>query len=216
MTLESLCCRKWPLEGAPFKCSRRQDVMSSRVASLHFLVGVYFVNKADRRGVLRRRLQFSSPTSSSTTFICFRSLPMAAPARPALVGPLLLLLLPVCQTLAAPGAAPQTTAEISSNSSSAAAGSGAAGAGSAGREGKTLSGFKMDSLMVQRAFYVLVAITAVGLLYFLIRAVRVKKAAPRKKYGLLAHSDDSMELTAATASDEDDDNTLYEARALRR
>ncbi|XP_077441168.1 protein FAM174C [Vanacampus margaritifer] len=139
---------------------------------------------------------------------------MAAAARSALVGPLVPFLLPVCRTLAvlaaaAPEPPPQTTAESSSNNSSA--------AGSAGREGKTLSGFNMDSSMVQRAFYVLVAITAVGLLYFLIRAVRVKKAPLRKKYGLLAHSEDSMELTAAAAaSDEDDDNTLYEARALRR
>ncbi|XP_019711344.1 protein FAM174C [Hippocampus comes] len=141
---------------------------------------------------------------------------MAATARSALVLPLLLVLLPVWRTLAVLGA-PQAheasgPAAGSSNSNS----SGAAAAGGAGKEGQTLSGFNADSSMVQRALYVLVAITAFGLLYFLIRAVRVKKTSPRKKYGLLARSDDALELTAAVASDDDDDNTLYEARPLRR
>lgn len=44
-----------------------------------------------------------------------------------------------------------------------------------------------------------------------------KKTSPRKKYGLLARSEDALELTGEVASDDDDDdNTLYEARPLRR
>ncbi|XP_061152516.1 protein FAM174C isoform X1 [Syngnathus typhle] len=137
---------------------------------------------------------------------------MAAPTRSALVLPLVLFLLPVFRRTFVVLAAPQTD-EVSgpteaslSNSSSA--------AGNAGREGHTLSGFNADSLMVQRALYVLVAITALGMLYFLVRAVRVKKAPSRKTYSLLAHSEDTLALTAA--SDDDDDNTLYDARILHR
>ncbi|XP_061152517.1 protein FAM174C isoform X2 [Syngnathus typhle] len=117
---------------------------------------------------------------------------MAAPTRSALVLPLVLFLLPVFRRTFVVLAAPQTD-EVSgpteaslSNSSSA--------AGNAGREGHTLSGFNADSLMVQRAF--------------------VKKAPSRKTYSLLAHSEDTLALTAA--SDDDDDNTLYDARILHR
>lgn len=100
---------------------------------------------------------------------------MAATARSALVLlPLLLVLLPVWRTLAVSGAPPPQAheasgpAEGSSNSNSSVTTTAAA----AGKEGRTLSGFNADSSMVQRALYVLVAITAFGLLYFLIRAVR--------------------------------------------
>uniref|UniRef100_A0A8C9SL51 Family with sequence similarity 174 member C n=3 Tax=Scleropages formosus TaxID=113540 RepID=A0A8C9SL51_SCLFO len=76
-------------------------------------------------------------------------------------------------------------------------------------------GFKMDSYMIQRALYVLIGITVIGLLYFLVRAVRLKKTTTqRKKYGLLSNYDDTMEM-APLESDEDD-MTVYEAKALRR
>ncbi|KAL4634816.1 hypothetical protein GN956_G14356 [Arapaima gigas] len=75
--------------------------------------------------------------------------------------------------------------------------------------------FKMDTYMIQRALYVLIGITAVGLLYFLVRAVRLKKTTTqRKKYGLLSNYDDTMEM-APLESDEDD-TTVYEAKSLRR
>ncbi|XP_054645791.1 protein FAM174C [Dunckerocampus dactyliophorus] len=76
-----------------------------------------------------------------------------------------------------------------------------------------LNGLNVDSLMIQRALYVLIGITGFGVLYFLIRAVRLKKPTHRKKYGLLAHSEDSLEMEAVES---DEDNTLYEARSLRR
>ncbi|XP_023651565.1 protein FAM174C [Paramormyrops kingsleyae] len=73
----------------------------------------------------------------------------------------------------------------------------------------------IDSSMIQRALYVLTGITLIGLLYFLVRAVRVKKTSTRrKKYGLLSNYDDNMEL-AHLESDEED-MTVYEAKALRR
>lgn len=71
----------------------------------------------------------------------------------------------------------------------------------------------VDGAMIQRALYVLVGITLIGVLYFLIRAVRLKKPAPKKKYGLLSNYDDSVEMEGVES---DEDDTLYEARALRR
>lgn len=71
----------------------------------------------------------------------------------------------------------------------------------------------VDGSMIQRALYVLIGITMIGVLYFLIRAVRLKKPAQRKKYGLLSNYDDSVEMEAVES---DEDDTLYEARSLRR
>ncbi|XP_055040649.2 protein FAM174C [Misgurnus anguillicaudatus] len=73
----------------------------------------------------------------------------------------------------------------------------------------------LDNEMIQRALYVLIGITAIGFLYFLMRAVRLKKkTVQRKKYGLLSNYDDTMEM-GHLESDEDD-NTVYEAQSLRR
>ncbi|XP_051231645.1 protein FAM174C [Dicentrarchus labrax] len=80
--------------------------------------------------------------------------------------------------------------------------------------GKSLfNGFNVDSSMIQRALYVLIGITMIGVLYFLIRAVRLKRPGQRKKYGLLSNYDDSVEMEAVES---DEDDTLYEARSLRR
>ncbi|CAL1593416.1 unnamed protein product [Knipowitschia caucasica] len=81
------------------------------------------------------------------------------------------------------------------------------------RRGGDVGGFSVDSSMIQRALYVLIGITLTGMLYFLIRAVRLKKPAPKKKYGLLTNYDDSVEMEAAES---EEDDTLYEARSLRR
>ncbi|XP_022047684.1 protein FAM174C [Acanthochromis polyacanthus] len=75
------------------------------------------------------------------------------------------------------------------------------------------SPFDVDSSMIQRALYVLIGISMIGVLYFLIRAVRLKKPAQRKKYGLLSNYDDSVEMEGV---ENDEDDTLYEARSLRR
>ncbi|XP_029002464.1 protein FAM174C [Betta splendens] len=70
----------------------------------------------------------------------------------------------------------------------------------------------VDSSMIQRALYVLIGITMIGVLYFLIRAVRLKQPAHRKKYGLLSNYDDAVEMEAVES---DEDDTLYEARSRR-
>ncbi|XP_062869047.1 protein FAM174C [Trichomycterus rosablanca] len=80
----------------------------------------------------------------------------------------------------------------------------------------TLNPFNLNTSMIQRALYVLIVITIIGMLYFLIRAVRLKKkTTPRKKYGLLTNYDDTVEM-AQLESDEEEDTTVYEARSLRR
>lgn len=81
------------------------------------------------------------------------------------------------------------------------------------RGGKMLGGLDVDSSMIQRALYVLIGVTAIGLLYFLIRAVRLKRPANKKKYGLLSNYEDSVEMEAVES---EEDDTLYEARSLRR
>ncbi|XP_074524459.1 protein FAM174C [Halichoeres trimaculatus] len=81
-----------------------------------------------------------------------------------------------------------------------------------GSKGPT-SSFSVDSSMIQRALYVLIGITMIGVLYFLIRAVRLKRPAQRKKYGLLSNYDDSVEMDGMES---EEDDTLYEARSLRR
>ncbi|XP_062413033.1 protein FAM174C [Sardina pilchardus] len=78
-------------------------------------------------------------------------------------------------------------------------------------QNKVKGHFDTDSSMIQRALYVLIGITVIGVLYFLVRAVRLKKTSVsqrKKKYGLLANHDDD--------DDEDDDDIVYESRSLRR
>ncbi|KAM8875650.1 protein FAM174C [Spinachia spinachia] len=86
--------------------------------------------------------------------------------------------------------------------------------GNSTRSGGMLGGLGADSSMIQRALYVLIGITVIGVLYFLIRAVRLKRPAPKKKYGLLSNYDEAVEMEAVES--EEDDDTLYEARSLRR
>ncbi|KAG8454600.1 hypothetical protein GDO86_000997 [Hymenochirus boettgeri] len=66
--------------------------------------------------------------------------------------------------------------------------------------------------MVQRAFYVLIGVSLLAVLYFVIRTVRLKKKPLRKKYGLLSDYDDNMEM----GSLESDEEKIFEARSLRR
>ncbi|KAF7202914.1 hypothetical protein G4P62_016095 [Nothobranchius furzeri] len=77
----------------------------------------------------------------------------------------------------------------------------------------TFDGSHVNSSMIQRALFVLIGITMIGVLYFLIRTVRLKKPSQRKKYGLLSNYDDSVEMEAVES---EEDDTLYEARSLRR
>lgn len=128
--------------------------------------------------------------------------------------------LSVCVLLAVALAEGPTTAAPRANSTRA-AGQGAAVSGSTSKtksenEGNaTMNSLNLDSSMIQRALYVLIGITIIGVLYFLVRAVRLKKTTTqRKKYGLLSNYDDTVEM-AQLESDEED-TTVYEAKSLRR
>ncbi|XP_022381644.1 uncharacterized membrane protein C19orf24 homolog isoform X2 [Enhydra lutris kenyoni] len=61
-----------------------------------------------------------------------------------------------------------------------------------------------------RSFYVLTGLSGLAALYFLIRAFRLKKP-QRRRYGLLASSEDPAE----TASLDSDEEVVFETRNLR-
>ncbi|GCC31151.1 LOW QUALITY PROTEIN: protein FAM174C-like [Chiloscyllium punctatum] len=70
-----------------------------------------------------------------------------------------------------------------------------------------------DRSVIQRAVWVLLGISGLGVVYFIIRSIRLKKT-QRKKYGLLASYDDHVEM--APMDTDDDDTTLFEVKGMRR
>ncbi|XP_067824521.1 protein FAM174C-like isoform X2 [Heptranchias perlo] len=70
-----------------------------------------------------------------------------------------------------------------------------------------------DKSVIRRALWVLLGISGLGVVYFIIRSVRLKKT-QRKKYGLLSSYDDHVEM--APMDTDDDDTTLFEAKSIRR
>ncbi|XP_048470114.1 protein FAM174C-like isoform X2 [Rhincodon typus] len=70
-----------------------------------------------------------------------------------------------------------------------------------------------DKSVIRRAVWVLLGISGLGLVYFIIRSIRLKKT-QRKKYGLLASYDDHVEM--APVDTDDDDTTLFEVKGMRR
>ncbi|XP_025920639.1 uncharacterized membrane protein C19orf24 homolog isoform X2 [Apteryx rowi] len=65
--------------------------------------------------------------------------------------------------------------------------------------------------VLKRAVYVLSALSALAAVYFLLRALRLKKP-QRKKYGLLSNYDENIEM----ASFDSDEDTVFETRNLKR
>ncbi|XP_036281083.1 protein FAM174C [Pipistrellus kuhlii] len=63
---------------------------------------------------------------------------------------------------------------------------------------------------ILRSFYVLLGFLGLAVLYFLIRAFRLKKP-QRRSYGLLANTEDPTDM----ASLDSDDETVFETRNLR-
>ncbi|XP_024424618.1 protein FAM174C isoform X1 [Desmodus rotundus] len=61
-----------------------------------------------------------------------------------------------------------------------------------------------------RSLYVLIGLTSLAVLYFLIRAFRLKKP-QRRSYGLLTNNEDPAEM----ASLDSDEETIFETRNLR-
>ncbi|CAI9568409.1 unnamed protein product, partial [Staurois parvus] len=66
--------------------------------------------------------------------------------------------------------------------------------------------------MLQRAFYVLIGISVLAVLYFVTRTCRIKKKPQRKKYGLLSDYDENMEM----GSMDSDEEKIFESRNIRR
>ncbi|XP_041647491.1 protein FAM174C isoform X2 [Cheilinus undulatus] len=130
-------------------------------------------------------------------------------------GLLSVVLVPVCWLLVSLAKdVPETTAAAGSTVAPRPALTNSSGVNSTKSSPKgPFDGLNVDSSMIQRALYVLIGITMIGVLYFLIRAVRLKRPAPRKKYGLLSNYDDSVEMDGMES---EEDDTLYEARSLRR
>ncbi|KAM4858613.1 protein FAM174C [Urocitellus parryii] len=62
-----------------------------------------------------------------------------------------------------------------------------------------------------RSFYVLTGLCGLAALYFLIRAFRLKKP-QRRRYGLLANTEDPTEMASLDSGDEE---TVFETRNLR-
>nr|XP_003461023.2 uncharacterized membrane protein C19orf24 homolog [Cavia porcellus] len=61
-----------------------------------------------------------------------------------------------------------------------------------------------------RSFLVLTGLAALALVYFLIRAFRLRKP-QRRRYGLLANSEDPGDVASADSEEE----TVFESRSLR-
>ncbi|MEE6487578.1 hypothetical protein FKM82_014945 [Ascaphus truei] len=72
--------------------------------------------------------------------------------------------------------------------------------------------FGFDVATLQRAFYVLIGVSLLAVLYFIIRTMRLKKKPQRKKYGLLSDYDENMEM----GSLDSDEEKIFEARNIRR
>ncbi|KAM9330118.1 protein FAM174C [Gastrophryne carolinensis] len=77
---------------------------------------------------------------------------------------------------------------------------------------KMSSSFWNNYEMMQRAFYVLIGISVLAVLYFVIRTFSLKKKPQRKKYGLLSDYDENMEM----GSMDSDEDKIFESRNIRR
>ncbi|XP_072100239.1 protein FAM174C-like [Mobula birostris] len=85
---------------------------------------------------------------------------------------------------------------------------------SGSRPGSTPAwGKSNDGSAIGRAVAVVLGFSVLGLIYLLVRGLRLKKS-QRKKYGLLSSFDDHVEM--APMDTDDDDTTLFEAKSIRR
>ncbi|XP_069784186.1 protein FAM174C-like isoform X2 [Narcine bancroftii] len=82
-----------------------------------------------------------------------------------------------------------------------------------GGSGPPSWGNSADGSVIGRAVAVVIGISGLGLIYLLVRGLRLKKT-QRKKYGLLSSFDDHVEM--APMDTDDDDTTLFEAKSMRR
>ncbi|XP_043565873.1 protein FAM174C [Chiloscyllium plagiosum] len=74
-----------------------------------------------------------------------------------------------------------------------------------------------QSMMIQRALYVLVAVTALVVVYFVVRTIRIRKIHRKnRKYGVLSTNLENMEMKPLDQEDDDEDDTLFDVHQSRR
>ncbi|XP_063433095.1 membrane protein FAM174A-like [Mytilus trossulus] len=72
--------------------------------------------------------------------------------------------------------------------------------------------------MLMRAFYVLLAVTSIVIVYFVVRALRIRrKRSKSRKYGLITARGTDMEMAPLDQDDDDDeDMTVYEMNSRKK
>lgn len=74
--------------------------------------------------------------------------------------------------------------------------------------------WNINRAMMTRAFYVIIAVTAIVLLYFILRFVKARRR-KTKRYGRLISANENVEMSAL-ASDSEDDVTMFDASAASK
>ncbi|XP_038661119.1 membrane protein FAM174A [Scyliorhinus canicula] len=74
-----------------------------------------------------------------------------------------------------------------------------------------------QTMMIQRALYVLVVVTALVVIYFVVRTIRMRRINRKnRKYGILNTNLGNMEMKPLDQEDDDEDDTLFDAHHARR
>ncbi|XP_078252559.1 membrane protein FAM174A-like [Rhinoraja longicauda] len=74
-----------------------------------------------------------------------------------------------------------------------------------------------QTMMIQRALCVLVVVTALALIYFVVRTIRMRRINRKKrKYGILKTNMENMEMRPLDQEDEEEDDTLFDVHHSRR
>uniref|UniRef100_UPI00398EF692 membrane protein FAM174A-like n=1 Tax=Pristiophorus japonicus TaxID=55135 RepID=UPI00398EF692 len=111
-----------------------------------------------------------------------------------------------------PGTGPSTAGRANSSSP-------ALGAGGKAKKGGEYSNApgRDQTMMIQRALYVLVAVTALVVVYFVVRTIRMRRINRKnRKYGILNTNLENMEMRPLDQEDDDEDDTLFDVHHSRR
>ncbi|XP_067885863.1 membrane protein FAM174A-like isoform X2 [Heterodontus francisci] len=74
-----------------------------------------------------------------------------------------------------------------------------------------------QTMMIQRALYVLVAVTALVVVYFVVRTIRMRRINRKNwKYGILNTNLENVEMRPLDQDDDDEDDTLFDVHHSRR
>ncbi|XP_069774432.1 membrane protein FAM174A-like [Narcine bancroftii] len=74
-----------------------------------------------------------------------------------------------------------------------------------------------QTMMIQRALCVLVVVTALVVVYFVVRTIRMRKINRKnRKYGILKTNLENMEMRPLDQEDDEEDDTLFDVHHSRR